>query len=181
MKHVKTKHELDEQFLLLYGGNNEQNPPFNVGDKLKQIWRVDDNGDLIKDGREMVEFVGMKGDMMLLKTLNIYAAHSEDNINPYIVKMSKKAGYKPVIGDVFQLHYMYADRYEVVSDVSVSGITKGFKFRMNGEDLTVVEDYEKDGQDRYVKVDRTEYNKKTGKSAYVVLDKDVILNYLKSR
>ena len=48
------------------------------------------------------------------------------------------------------------------------------------EDLIVVKDYEKDGQDRYVKVNRTEYNKKTGKSAYVILDKDFILNYLKS-
>ena len=67
-----------------------------------------------------------------------------------------------------------------LSDVSVSDITKGFKFKMNGEDLTVVKDYEKDGQNRYVKVDRTGYNKKTGKSSYVVLDKDVILNYLKS-
>lgn len=64
--------------------------------------------------------------------------------------------------------------------VSVSDITKGFKFKMNGEDLIVVKDYEKDGQDRYVKVDRIEYNKKTGKSSYVVLDKDFILNYLKS-
>jgi hypothetical protein len=67
-----------------------------------------------------------------------------------------------------------------ISDVSVSDITKGFKFKMNGEDLIIVKDYEKDGQDRYVKLDRIEYNKKTGKSAYVVLDKDVILNYLKS-
>ena len=114
MKHIKTKQELEKESLLLYCGNNEQNPPFNVGDKLKQIWRVDDNGDLIKDGREMVEFVGMKGDMMLLKTLNIYAAHSEDTINPEVVKMTKKSGYKPIIGDVLQLHYMYADRYEVV-------------------------------------------------------------------
>lgn len=114
MKHIKTKKELEKEALLLYGGNNKQNPPFNVGDKLKQIWRVDDNDNLIRDGREMVEFVGMKGDMMLLKTLNSYATHSEDTINPEVVKMSKKAGYKPIIGDVLQLHYMYADRYEVV-------------------------------------------------------------------
>jgi len=67
MKHIKTKQELEKESLLLYGGNNKQNPPFNVGDKLKQIWRVDDDNNLIKDGREMVEFVGMKGDMMLLK------------------------------------------------------------------------------------------------------------------
>lgn len=114
MKHLKTKQELENKALLLYGGNNKQKPPFNVGDKLKQIWRVDDNDNLIKDGREMVEFVGMKGDMMLLKTLNIYAAHSEDTVNPNIIKMSKLAGYKPVIGGVVQLHYKYADRYEVI-------------------------------------------------------------------
>lgn len=114
MKHIKTRQELEKEVLLLYGGNNKQNPPFNVGDKLKQIWRVDDENNLIKDGREMVEFVGMKGNMMLLKTLNIYAAHSEDTTNPYVVKLAKKAGFKPIIGDVLQLHYMYADRYEVV-------------------------------------------------------------------
>jgi len=110
----KTKKELEKESLLLYGGKNKKNPPFNAGDKLKQIWRIDDNDNLIKDGREMVEFVGMKGSMMLLKTLNSYAAHSEDTVNPAVVKMSKEAGYKPIIGDVLQLHYKYADRYEVV-------------------------------------------------------------------
>lgn len=108
------KKELEVEALLLYGGNNKQTTPFNVGDKLKQIWRFDDNGILIKDGRETFEFVGMKGDMMLLKTLNVYAAHSEDTINPDIIRMAKKAGYKPIIGDVLQLHYIYADRYEVI-------------------------------------------------------------------
>ena len=34
-----------------------------------------------------------------------------------------------------------------ISDVSVSDITNGFKFKMNGEDLIIVKDYEKDGQD----------------------------------
>lgn len=93
---------------------NTTNPPFNIGDKLKQTWRLDDNGKLIKDGREMMEFVGMKGNMMLLKTLNSYAAHSEDTMDPEVVKQAKKAGYKPIIGDILQLHYMYADRYEIV-------------------------------------------------------------------
>jgi hypothetical protein len=114
MKHIKTNKELKRDSLLLYGGNNKQIPPYNVGDKLKQIWRIDDNNNLIKDGREIMEFVGMKGDMMLLKTLNSYAAHSEDIVNPEIVKMSKNIGYKPIIGDIIQLHYMYADRYEVI-------------------------------------------------------------------
>ena len=113
-KYIKTKKELEKEALLLYGGLNTTVPPFNIGDKLKQIWRVDGNDNLIKDGREMVEFVGMKGNMMLLKTLNSYAAHSEDTVNPEVVKLSKKVGYKPIIGDILQLHYMYADRYEVV-------------------------------------------------------------------
>lgn len=113
MKNLKTKKELEKETLLLYGGNNKQNPPFNIGDKLKQIWRLDDNNNLIKDGREMLEFVGMKGDMMLLKTLNSYAAHSEDTIDPVVIRISKKSGYKPIIGDILQLHYMYADRYKI--------------------------------------------------------------------
>jgi len=112
MKNLKTKKELEKEGLLLYGGLNTTVPPFNIGDKLKQIWRIDDNDNLIKDGREMMEFVGMKGDMMLLKTLNSYAAYSEDTVNPEVVKRLKKSGYKPIIGDILQLHYMYADRYE---------------------------------------------------------------------
>jgi hypothetical protein len=115
MKHIKTKQEIEKETLLVYGGLNTKNPPFNVGDKIKQIWRFDDNDNVIKDGREMVEFVGMKGNMMLLKTLNSYAAHSEDTINPEVIKQSKEAGYKPIMGDVLQLHYMYADRYEVMA------------------------------------------------------------------
>lgn len=109
----KTLKQLKNEALKLYGGLNTKNPAFNVGDKLKQIWRIDENNNLA-EGREMVEFVGMKGDLMLLKTLNFYAAHSEDTINPEVVKMSKKAGYKPEIGQVLQLHYMYADRYKIL-------------------------------------------------------------------
>jgi hypothetical protein len=42
MKHIKSKKELEKDALLLYGGLNKKVPPFNIGDKLKQIWRVDD-------------------------------------------------------------------------------------------------------------------------------------------
>ena len=111
---MKTKKQLEREYFLLYGGKNTQIKPFNVGDKLKQIWRMDDSDNLIKDGREMFEFVGMKGDMMLLKTLNSYASYSEDTMNSEAVKMNKKLGFKPIIGDISQLHNMYADRYEVV-------------------------------------------------------------------
>ena len=104
---------MEEEASLLYGGNNKQNPPFSVGDKLKQIWRVD-GSNLIKDGRAEFEFVGMKGDLMLLRTLNSYAAYSEDTINPLVLEQVKKAGFKPIIGDIKQLHYIYADRYNVI-------------------------------------------------------------------
>lgn len=116
MKQLKTKKDLRKEAILLYGGNNTQNPPFNIGDKLKQIYRVDDNGNLIRDGREMVEFVGMKGDVMLLKTLNSESAHSEDTINPLLLIQALGAGFKPTVGSITQLHYMYADRYEVINN-----------------------------------------------------------------
>lgn len=103
-----------EKEVLLYGGNNKQNPPFNIGDRLKQIWRVDDNDNLIEDGREMYEYVGMKGNMMLIKTLNYHAANGEDILSVEGIKKNEKLGYKPEIGKVLQLHYMYADRYKVV-------------------------------------------------------------------
>lgn len=54
MKNLKTKKELEKEGLLLYGGLNTTVPPFNIGDKLKQIWRIDDNDNLIKDGSDGV-------------------------------------------------------------------------------------------------------------------------------
>jgi len=127
MKNIKSKKQLKDEAIKLYGGLNTKNPPFNVGDKIKQIYRVDENDDLIKDGRELYEFVGMYGDlpdqhvnydsqkdMMLLKTLNSYAAHSEDTVNKDVVDMLKTAGHKPNIGDIKQLHFMYADRFEII-------------------------------------------------------------------
>lgn len=45
MKHIKTKQELEKDALLLYGGNNKQNPPFNVGDKVvknEETWEPND-------------------------------------------------------------------------------------------------------------------------------------------
>ena len=69
-----------------------------------------------------------------------------------------------------------------ISDVSISDITKGFKFKMYGNDLTITKDYEKNGEDRFVKATyiRKKGSTRAGKSAFVVLDKDVILNYLKN-
>ncbi len=71
-------------------------------------------------------------------------------------------------------HIQNFNEHRENSNICIDDITKGFKFKMYDDDLTVTKDYEKDGQNRYVKV------KKTGKSSYTILDKDVILNYLKS-
>lgn len=101
-------------YTILYGGLNTLNPPFEVGTVLRQTWRMDDAGNLVLDGREMVEFVGMRGDMMQLKTLNEAAAHSEDTVNPEVVELAKKRGFKPSVGSVTTLHYMYADRFTVI-------------------------------------------------------------------
>jgi len=114
MKNLKTKEELEEQYYLVYGGKNIKTPPFNVGDIIKQKYSLDDNDNII-EGKSKFEFVGMKGDMMLLKTLNISAAYSEDIINKMVLKQVKNAGYKPEIGQTLQLHYMYADRYEIIN------------------------------------------------------------------
>jgi len=95
------------------GGHNEKNPPFDVGDIIKQRYTTDRESNLIP-GREEYEFVGMKGNMMLLKTMNDYAANGEDILSDEAVKMNKKLGYKPEIGQTLQLHYMYADRFEKI-------------------------------------------------------------------
>jgi hypothetical protein len=113
-KEEEFKSKIEEEYHKLYGGKNTKNPPFKVGNKLKQIYRVDDNDILIRDGREEYEFVGMKDDMMLLKTLNSYAAFGEDIFNKKAVEENKKNGYNPPVGQTLQLHFMYADRYEII-------------------------------------------------------------------
>ena len=97
----------------IYGGLNKKNPPFDVGDVVKQRWSIDNEGKLV-EGKEIYEFVGMHGDLMLMKTLNYSAAHAEDTMDPVVIKMATKKGYKPEIGNVVQLHYMYADRFKVI-------------------------------------------------------------------
>jgi hypothetical protein len=109
----KSEKELDNEYYAIMGGKNTTNPPFNIGDIIKQRYTTDKDGNLI-DGREEYEFVGMKGNMMLLKTLNSYAANGEDIFSDEAVKKNKKLGYKPEIGQTLQLHYMYADRFETI-------------------------------------------------------------------
>jgi len=109
----KPEKELDSKYYAIMGGENTTNPPFNIGDIIKQRYTTDKDGNLI-DGREEYEFVGMKGNMMLLKTLNSYAANGEDILSDEAVKKNKKLGYKPEIGGTLQLHYMYADRFETI-------------------------------------------------------------------
>lgn len=109
----KSKKELDNEYYVVMGGKNMKNPPFNIGDIIKQRYTTDKNENLI-DGREEYEFVGMKGDLMLIKTLNSYAVYGEDIFSEEAVKLNKKLGYKPEIGQILQLHYMYADRFQVI-------------------------------------------------------------------
>lgn len=109
----KSKKQTKYEYYAVTGGKNTINPPFNVGDIIKQRYTTDRNGDLT-DGREKHEFIGMKGDMMLLKTLNSYAAYSEDIFSDLAVMKIKELGYNPGIGQTLQLHYMYADRYELI-------------------------------------------------------------------
>ena len=96
-------------------GYNEDPNPFNPGDILRRKYTSDSDDNLIP-GREEFEFVGMKDDMMLLKTLNIEAAYGEDSIYPDVIRMAKKAGYKPDIGQVLQCHYMYANEFEIIGE-----------------------------------------------------------------
>ena len=77
--------------------------PFLVGTKLR-----------IKDDTELWELVGYKGDMMLLKALNNDALYQKDTTYPDVMKIAIEKGYKPDPNATFQLHYKYADRYDVV-------------------------------------------------------------------
>ena len=99
----------------IYGGKNKKNPPFEPGTKIKRIWRIDDDGNVIKDGRAMYEFVRMDGNVMKLKRLNKEALYDEDIMHPEYIKKHKKDGYKPRYEDLVQLHYTHADAFEVVS------------------------------------------------------------------
>lgn len=109
----KSKKQLNYEYYAVMGGKNKIIPPFNIGDVIRQRYTIDTHGNLIS-GREEYEFVGMKDNVMLIKTLNSYAANGEDIFSDDVVEMNKKLGYKPEIGRVLQLHYMYADRFEVI-------------------------------------------------------------------
>lgn len=111
----------DEKYLKIYGGKNKKKPPFKKGDIIKQIWRLDENDNIIKAGREVFEYVGMQDDIMLIKTMNTAAVYSWDTLNPEIVKERMKHSRKSV-GDIFQLHYKYADRFSVIAK---DGLTIG--------------------------------------------------------
>lgn len=108
----KSEEQLDYEYYLT-GGKNTKNPPFNKGDIIKQKYRTDEDGNLF-EGREEYEFLGMKGDMMLLKTLNTYAVYGEDFFPEEIINQIKEWGYKPKIGQTLQLHYIYADGYQLI-------------------------------------------------------------------
>jgi hypothetical protein len=97
----------------LFGGGNEKNPPFEVNDLIKQIWRYDENGDVIRDGRGKYRFLGMSGNMMLIRPTNYYATTNIDT-NRHHPKITDKKGNKAVGGTTSILHYRFADRFEKV-------------------------------------------------------------------
>lgn len=111
---IEEKKSKYKDYYRIYGGKNKKNPPFKPGTKIKHIWRIDDDGNVIKDGKEMYEFVRMDGDMMKLRCLNKEALYSEDTSDPNSIKIQKNAGYNPKYDDLRQLHYRHADAFEVV-------------------------------------------------------------------
>lgn len=104
----------NDKFLLLYGGQNTMNPPFKEGDLLQQKYYLNSDNELVYGGKSNYEFMGMKGDMMLLKSLNDDALYGTETVNPRVINMAKRAGYKPDINSISKLHYMYADRFKIV-------------------------------------------------------------------
>jgi hypothetical protein len=105
-----------ENYLLLYGGNNKNKNIFNVGDKIKQTHGSNSSGSIILNGgTEEYEFVGYKGDLALLKSLNEAAKFAFDTVNPRILYDSIMAGYKPALGSITRLHYKFLDRFSKIN------------------------------------------------------------------
>ena len=109
----KDSKEIDRETRLLFGGGNEKNPPFEVNDLIKQIWRYDENGDVIRDGRGKYRFLGMMGNMMMIRPTNYYGTTNIDR-NKHHPKITDKKGNKAVGGTTSVIHYRFADRFEKV-------------------------------------------------------------------
>jgi hypothetical protein len=101
----------------IYGGKNKINSPFNAGDNLRQIWRLNEQY-ILEDGTEEYKFIGIKDEIMLLEISNKAAAFREDTMNPFMISENKKRGIwdeaNPPIGEIVQLHFCYADRFKVI-------------------------------------------------------------------
>lgn len=69
--------------------------------------------DILKRGAERFQLVGYKGDLMLLKPLNIEALYNDETVDPEMIKLSIKAGYKPSMGSIVQLHLKYSNTFEI--------------------------------------------------------------------
>lgn len=117
MKKPQSKDYIKEASQKIWGGKNKVNPPFNLGDKIRQTWRLNEYDEL-EAGTEEYKFVGIKNDIMLLQTLNKAAAFCEDTLNPIIISKNKELGIwnddNPPIGQILQLHFCYADRFTVI-------------------------------------------------------------------
>jgi hypothetical protein len=114
----QSKNYIKEASQKIWGGKNKLNPPFNIGDKIRQTWRLNEYDEL-ESGTEEYKFVGMTHDViMLLEVLNKAAAFCEDTLNPIIISKNKELGIwddaNPLIGQILQLHFCYADRFAVI-------------------------------------------------------------------
>ena len=92
-----------EEINPISGGFNKDPKPFNIGDTIKRI-----------GGSELFEVLGYKGDMILMKPLNIESLYGMDNINPGVMNKSISLGYKPSYDRPLMVHYSYADEYKVI-------------------------------------------------------------------
>jgi len=86
-----------------YGGGNKNPNPFPVNTKIRQ-----------KKGTEEWEIIGYKDDQMLMRPLNEDAFFGVDTLASRIIEYKKSFGTVPDYTKVLQLHYRYADRFEVI-------------------------------------------------------------------
>lgn len=115
MKNIKSKKELEKDSIKLYGGLNKNKNIFKPGDKLRQIYTLNDNDEVVEGGKGEFTFIRYKGDLMIIKPLNQEGLYGTDTVNQDIINMAKGRGFIPNMDNELQLHYMYADRYKLIN------------------------------------------------------------------
>jgi len=95
-----------EEINLIQGGNNTDPRPFNIGDTIKRI-----------GGSALYEVLGYKGNMILMKPLNMESLYGMDSIKPGVINKAISLGYKPSYDKPLRVHYMYADEYKVIPKI----------------------------------------------------------------